>query len=160
MAKKGKKVNYAEPARIDNRRARFDYHLDDHLECGIELQGTEIKQIRAGQVQLSDAFVKVESGELYLHGVHIDPYTHAAQFANHETKRRRRLLAHKREIHKLDRATQERGVTLIPTQIYFKDGRAKVEVAVARGKKQHDKRQDLKQKAAEADIRRAMSRRA
>ena len=146
-----------EPATIDNRRARFDYHLDAHLECGIELQGTEIKQIRLGQVQLADAYVRVESGELYLHGVHIDPYQHAAQFANHETKRRRRLLAHKREIRKFEHETQERGVTLIPTRIYFKDGRAKCEVAVARGKKQHDKREDLKKKAAEADIRRALS---
>ena len=154
-AKDNKKPDNA--PRIVNRRASFDYHIDERLECGIKLHGTEIKQLRLGQAQVVDAFARIDKGELFLYGIHIDPYTHAGQFANHVPKRPRKLLAHKREIAKLDRLTQERGVTLIPTVIYFKDGRAKVEIGVARGKKQHDKRADLKAKASDREIRRAMS---
>ena len=157
MAKPKKETH--EP-RIVNRRASFDYHIDDRLECGIVLHGTEVKQLRQGEAQIADGFARVENGQLLVYGVHIEPYTHAGQFANHVPKRPRKLLAHKREIRRLEKATQERGVTLIPTVIYWKDGRAKVEVGVARGKKQFDKRQDLKQKAADRDIRRAMSQRA
>ena len=145
--------------RIVNRRAAFDYHIDDRLECGMELRGTEVKQLRLGQAQMSDAFAIVEGTQLFLHNLYIDPYRHASEFHNHEPKRVRRLLAHRREIARLAKATQERGVTLIPTVIYFKDGRAKVEIGLARGKKAFDKRQDLKKKAADRDIRRAMSRR-
>ncbi len=145
--------------RIANRRASFDYHIDDRLECGIQLKGTEVKQLRLGQAQMSDAYAAVEGGQLILHNLYIDPYKHASEFHNHEPKRPRRLLAHKREIARLARATQERGVTLIPTAIYFKEGRAKVEIGLARGKRAYDKRQDLKKKAADSDMRRAMSRR-
>ncbi len=159
MAKKGNKSASNEPPRIVNRKARFDYHIDDTLECGIKLVGTEVKQLRLGQAQMADAFARVEAGQLWLFGIHIDPYPHASIAMNHEPRRNRRLLAHKREITKLDIATQDRGVTLIPLAIYFKDGRAKVEIGIARGKKQFDKRQDLKTKAAEADMRRAMSKR-
>ena len=158
MAKKGKKPDLSAPPRIVNRKARFDYHVDDTLECGVDLRGTEVKQLRLGQAQMADAFARVDGGQLFLHGVHIDPYQHAGELANHEPRRVRRLLAHRREIRRLDDAAQQRGVTLVPLSIYFKDGRAKVEVAVARGKKQHDKREDLKRKEAERDIRRAMSR--
>ena len=157
MAKKGKKADLSDPPRIVNRKARFDYHVDDVLECGIDLQGTEVKQLRLGQAQMADAYARIDAGQLSLHGVHIDPYQHAGELANHEPRRVRRLLAHRREIRRLDDATRERGVTLVPLSIYFKDGRAKVEIAVARGKKQHDKREDLKRKAAERDIRRAMA---
>ena len=143
--------------RITNKRATFDYHIDDRLECGIVLHGTEVKQLRKGEAQIADGFARVEGGELLVYGIHIEPYQHAGQFANHVPKRPRKLLAHKREIARLDKASQERGVTLIPTVIYWKEGRAKVEVGVARGKKTFDKRQDLKAKAAERDIRRAMS---
>jgi SsrA-binding protein len=145
--------------RIVNRRATFDYHIDDRLECGIQLKGTEVKQLRLGQAQMSDAFAAVDKGQLFLHNLYIDPYRHASEAANHEPKRLRKLLAHKREITRLARATQERGVTLIPTAIYFKDGRAKVEIGLARGKRAFDKRQDLKKKAADRDIRKAISRR-
>ncbi len=148
-----------QPPRIVNRRAGFDYHFDDRLECGIELRGTEVKQLRLGQAQMSDAFAAVEGNQLFLHNLWIDPYRHAGEHANHEPKRTRRLLAHRREINRLARATQERGVTLIPTAIYFKEGRAKVEIGIARGKKAFDKRQDLKKKSADREIRRAMTRR-
>ena len=157
MAAVAKPKKETHEPRILNKRASFDYHIDDRVECGIVLHGTEVKQLRLGQAQIVDGYARVEGGELLVYGVHIDPYQHAGQFANHVPKRPRKLLAHKREIHKLDKLTQERGVTLIPTVIYWKDGRAKVEVGVARGKKQYDKRQDLKQKAADRDIRRAMS---
>ena len=153
-----KKPDNLEP-RIANRRANFDYHIDDKLECGIVLHGTEVKMLRLGQAQIVDGYARVERGELLVYGVHIEPYTHAGQFANHVPKRPRKLLAHKREIARLDKASQERGVTLVPTQIYWKDGRAKVEVGVARGKKAFDKREDLKKKAADREVRREMSRR-
>lgn len=153
------KEKSAAPPRIVNRRATFDYHIDERLECGVELRGTEVKQLRLGQAQMADAYAFIERGELFLHGVHIDPYPLAAEFLNHEPRRIRKLLAHRREIEKLGKATQERGVTLVPTQIYFKDGRAKVEIGVARGKRAFDKREDLKKKAADRDIRRAMARR-
>ena len=145
--------------RIVNRRATFDYHIDDRLECGIELVGTEVKQLRLGQAQMADAYAAVEGRQLFLHNLWIDPYRHAAEHANHQPKRTRRLLAHKREIDKLARATQERGVTLVPTAIYFKEGRAKVEIGTARGKRAFDKREDLKRKSADREIRKAMSRR-
>ena len=157
--KKGKKADLSDPPAILNRRAKFDYHIDDTLECGIERLGTEVKQLRLGQAQMADAYARIDRGQLYLHGIHIDPYQHAGELANHEPRRVRRLLAHRREITKLDDATRERGVTLVPLRIYFKEGRAKVEVGVARGKRTVDKRQDLKAKAAERDIRRAMARR-
>jgi SsrA-binding protein len=157
--KKGKKTDLADPPQIVNRRARFDFHIDDTVECGMELLGTEVKQLRHGQAQMADAFARVEREQLWLHGVHIDPYPHAGEQANHEPRRLRRLLAHRREIDKLDAVSQERGITLVPLRIYFKDGRAKVEVGVARGKKMHDKRQDLKKKDADREIRRAMSQR-
>lgn len=144
--------------RIVNRRASFDYHIDDRLECGIELRGTEVKQLRLGQAQMSDAYAAVEGSQLFLHNLYIDPYRHAAEAANHEPKRVRRLLAHRREIARLAAATQQRGITLIPTAIYFKEGRAKVEIGLARGKRAYDKRQDLKKKASDREIRKAMAR--
>ena len=142
--------------RIVNRRAAFDYHIDDRLECGMELRGTEVKQLRLGQAQMSDAFAIVEGTQLFLHNLYIDPYRHASEFHNHEPKRVRRLLAHRREIARLAKATQERGVTLIPTVIYFKDGRAKVEIGLARGKKSYDKRHSIKERDWQRDKQRLM----
>lgn len=156
MAKPGDKIQ--NPPRILNRRASFDYHIDDRLECGIELRGTEVKQLRLGQAQMSDAYAAVEGTQLFLHNLYIDPYRHASELANHEPKRIRRLLAHRREIARLAAATQQRGITLIPTAIYFKEGRAKVEIGLARGKRAYDKRQDLKKKASDREIRKAMAR--
>ena len=145
--------------RIENRKAWHDYHIDAKLECGIALQGTEVKSLREGKGMINDAFARVERGQLILYDAHIDPYTKAAIVYNHEPKRARRLLAHHREIKKLDEATQIKGTTLIPLAIYFKDGRAKVEIGVARGKQHHDKRDAIRKKEQDREIRRAMSHR-
>ena len=145
--------------RIENRRAWHDYHIDAKLECGMALVGSEVKALREGKAQLQDAFARVENGELILYQCHIDPYTKAALAYNHEPTRPRKLLAHRREIKKLDNETQQRGTTLIPLAIYFKDGRAKVELGVARGKQQHDKRDAIRKKEMDRELRRAMSHR-
>jgi SsrA-binding protein len=144
--------------RISNRRALHEYFISAKLECGIALLGSEVKSLRAGKAQLQEAFARVENGQLVLHGCHIDPYVQAS-IHNHEPLRERRLLAHKREIKKLEDETHERGTTLIPLAIYFKDGRAKVEIGVARGKQHHDKRQSIKKKEMEREMRKAMSQR-
>ena len=145
--------------RIENRKAWHDYHIDAKLECGIALQGTEVKSLREGKGMINDAFARVERGQLILYDAHIDPYAKAAIVYNHEPKRPRRLLAHKREIQKLDEATQIKGTTLVPLAIYFKDGRAKVELGVGRGKQHHDKRDAIRKKEQDREIRRAMSHR-
>ena len=155
-AGKDKRDNLA--PRINNRRALHEYHIDARLECGIVLLGSEVKSLRAGRAQLHDAFARVERGELILHDLHIDPYEKAS-VANHVPAAERKLLAHRREIKKLEAATQERGTTLIPLAIYFKDGRAKVELAVARGKQHFDKRASIKEREMDRDLRRAMSHR-
>lgn len=143
--------------RIANRRALHDYHIDAKLECGIALVGSEVKALRQGLAQLQDAYCRVENGRLVLHGCHIDPYKQAAIVYNHQPRRMRYLLAHRREIKKLAAAQDERGVTLVPLAIYFKDGRAKVEVAVAKGKHAFDKRSAIKKKEADRDLRRLQS---
>ena len=144
--------------RIENRRAWHDYFIEAKLECGIVLLGSEVKSLRLGKAQLQEAYARVENGELILHGCHIDPYEQAGQLS-HEPLRPRKLLAHKREIKKLEQETQQRGTTLIPLAIYFKEGRAKVEIGVARGKQHHDKRQSIKKKEMDREIRKAMSQR-
>jgi len=141
--------------RIENRRAFHDYFISAKLECGMALVGSEVKSLRDGKAQLNESFARVERGELILHNAHIDPYAKAAIVYNHEPRRERKLLAKKREIRKLEAESQQRGVTLIPLAIYFKDGRAKVEIGVARGKQQHDKRETIKRKEAERELRRA-----
>src|SRR5438105_7229246 len=156
MASKGK-ANIS--PRIENRRAWHEYHIDAKLECGIVLQGSEVKSLRDGKAQINDAFARVEKGELILYQSHIDPYAKAALVYNHEPNRPRRLLAHRREIKKLDTETQQRGTTLVPLAIYFKDGRAKVELGVARGKQHFDKRASIRKKEQDREIRRAMSHR-
>ena len=144
--------------RIHNRRATHDYFITHRLECGIALVGSEVKSLRAGKAQLQESYAKVENGELMLHGCHIDPYLNAG-ILGHEPLRPRKLLAHKREIKKLAVETSDRGTTLIPLAIYFKDGRAKVEIGVAKGKQQFDKRQSIKKKEMDRDLRKAMSQR-
>lgn len=145
-------------ARISNRRALHDYFIESKLECGIVLVGSEVKSLRAGHAQLQDAYATIEKdGQLYLAGAHIDPYDKAASVYNHEPRRLRKLLAHKREIRKLQNELDIRGTTLIPLAIYFKDGRAKVEIGVARGKQKHDKREAIKRREIDAEMRRAMS---
>lgn len=143
--------------RIENRRAWHDYFIDAKLECGIVLLGSEVKSLRGGKATLADSFAKVEHGELYMYGVHIDPYEKATITA-HEPKRARKLLAHRREIKKLESTMKEKASTLVPLALYFKDGRAKVELGVARGKQHHDKRDSIRKKEMDRELRRAMSR--
>jgi SsrA-binding protein len=139
----------------DNRRARHDYHLSDRLEVGIELTGTEVKSLRDGRVVLQGAFGDIRDGQAYLVGAHIGEYAQG-NVANHDPDRDRRLLLHRREIDRLVGVTRERGVTLIPTKLYFKDGRVKVELAVARGKETRDKRRDLAERDAKRQMERAL----
>ena len=144
--------------RIHNRRATHEYFITHKLECGIALVGSEVKSLRAGKAQLQEAFARIENGELILHGCHIDPYENAS-ILGHEPLRERKLLAHRREIKKLANETADRGTTLIPLAIYFKDGRAKVEIGVARGKQHQDKRQSIKKREMDREMRKAMSQR-
>ncbi len=140
-----------------NKKARFEYFLLEHFEAGLALQGSEIKSIRAGQASLAEAYVRVENGQAWLVDAHIAPYVQANRF-NHDPRRPRRLLLHKREIRELFDAVRQKGVTIVPTRIYLKKGRAKVEIAIAKGKKLHDKRQVLAQREAEREMERALRR--
>jgi len=153
------KPRHNDSPRISNRRALHEYFISAKLECGIALVGSEVKSLRDGKAQLQDAYAHVESGQLYLHGAHIDPYEKAALAYNHDPRRPRKLLAHRREIKKLEGETSVKGTTLIPLAIYFKNGRAKVEIGVARGKHQHDKRDAIRKKEMDRELRRAMSHR-
>lgn len=138
---------------INNRRAFHDYFIDSKLECGMALMGSEVKSLREGKAQLAQAFVRVERGELILHGCHIDPYEKAGKYS-HEPLRERKLLAHKREIRKLEAATAQRGTTIVPLMIYFKEGRVKIEIGLAHGKQQHDKRDAIRKKEQDRALRR------
>jgi len=144
---------------IANRRAFHEYVILAKLECGMALVGSEVKSLRQGKAQLQEAYAAVEDGRLILHNCHIDPYDKAANYG-HEPRRDRILLAHRREIRKLANETQQQGLTLIPLAIYFKGGIAKIELGLARGKKAHDKRDSIRRKEQDRDMRRAMSRRA
>jgi SsrA-binding protein len=155
----GKDPKHNDSPRIHNRRALHEYFIEAKIECGIALVGSEVKSLRDGKAQLQDSFAKVERGQLILHNCHIDPYAKSAMVYNHEPMRERRLLAHRREIKKLEKETEQRGVTLIPLAIYFKDGRAKVEIGVAKGKQHHDKRAAIRKKEQDRELRRAMSQR-
>lgn len=141
-----------------NRRAFHEYEISDRLECGLVLVGTEVKSLRDHHANLEDAYAKLEDGELWLIGAEIPEYGMGNRF-NHKPKRPRKLLAHRREIGKFAGKATQRGFTLVPLRMYFKDGRAKVEIGVARGKQLHDKRQSAKKAEADRDIRRAMSHR-
>jgi len=146
-----------EPVKIitENRKARHNYHILETFEAGIELHGTEVKSMRAGNANLKDSFARVENGELLLYNMHISPYQHGNQF-NHEPKRPRRLLMHKREIMRLLGKTREKGLSLIPLKAYFRGRWVKIELALARGKKLYDKRKDIAERNAQREIRRAM----
>jgi SsrA-binding protein len=152
---KGKKRKVAPGDVATNRQASYRFDLLDRLECGVVLQGTEVKALRAGSAQIKDGYASVRDGELWLHNVHIPPYGPAAR-ENHEPERPRKLLAHRREIERLIGRTQERGLTLVPTRIYFSDGRAKVEIALARGKDRFDKRESIKAREQQRDVERAL----
>ena len=139
-----------------NKRARFDYAIDEVFEAGLVLRGTEVKSLRAGRANLKDAYAETRDGEMFLLHAHINQYEQANRF-NHEPERPRKLLLHKREIHRLAGKTQERGLTLVPTRMYFSRGKAKVELGLAKGKRQYDKRQDLKRRDAQREIARALA---
>lgn len=138
----------------ENRKARHDYFILETYEAGIALKGTEIKSIRAGKVNLKDSFARIEKGEVLLYNVHISPYEHGNR-ENHEPLRTRKLLLHRREINRLVGKTQEKGLALIPLRIYFKRGLAKVELALAKGKKLYDKREALAEREARREMERA-----
>ena len=140
---------------VQNRRARHDYHILEQFETGIALQGTEVKSIRAGQITLKDSYAEVDGGELFLIGVHIAPYEQGNIY-NHDRERRRKLLMHKREIVRIGHTIAEKGFTLVPLRVYFKDGRAKVELGLCRGKHTIDKRQTLRKREQDRDVDRAL----
>ena len=155
MAKKGKRK--AAPGDVaTNRNASYRYNLLERWEAGIELQGSEVKSIRQGGVQIKDAYASLREGEVWLHNMHIAPYGPAAR-DGHDPERPRKLLLHRREIERLIGKTQEKGLTLVPTRVYFKGARAKVEIALAKGKDAFDKRRDLKAKDQRREIDRALA---
>ena len=151
-AQKKKEVRYKE---IRNAKALRDYFVHERFEAGLALKGTEVKSIRAGRAQINDAFGRLDKGELWLFNAHIDEYSFG-NLNNHSARRTRKLLLHKHQIRKISQAMQTEGYTLIPLRMYFKEALVKVEVALCTGKQHHDKRQDLRRRAAEMEIRRAM----
>ena len=142
-----------------NRKARHDYHIDEVFEAGLVLTGTEVKALRAGRASLADGFASITEGEAWLESVYIPEYSQGT-WTNHAPRRRRKLLLHREQIEQMDQATREKGHTLVPLALYFKDGRAKVEIAIARGKKLYDKRHALREQQDQREAERAMSLRA
>jgi SsrA-binding protein len=139
----------------ENRKAFHDYHLLETFEAGVVLLGTEVKAIREGRVNLRDSFARVEEGEVFLYNVNISPYSHRG-YADHEPLRRRKLLLHREEIRKLIGKTVEKGLTLVPIRMYFKDGRVKIAVSLAKGKKDYDKRETIKRRETDRETRAAI----
>jgi SsrA-binding protein len=151
----------AQPGRkvvASNRRARHDYTIEDVVEAGLVLTGTEVKSLRAGRASLADGYGLITGSEAWLHGVHIPEYS-MGTWTNHEPRRVRKLLLHRKEIDKLARSVAERGLTLVPLSLYFSDGKAKVEIALARGKRSYDKRHELAERDARREVERALWRR-
>ncbi len=140
---------------VENRKARHDFFIEDVYEAGMALVGTEVKALRAHKANLRDSYARVKNGELFLHGIHIGAYAPAGQFSHQET-RPRKLLLHRREIDRLSGRVRERGYSIVPLKIYFKDGRAKVEIALAKGKQLHDKREAIARKTTRREIERAL----
>jgi SsrA-binding protein len=145
----------AQSSIAENRKAFHDYHLLETFEAGLVLLGTEVKAIREGRVNLRDSFARLEDGEVYLYNVNISPYSHRG-YADHEPLRRRKLLLHREEIRKLIGKTVEKGMTLVPVRLYFKNGRVKVAVSLAKGKKEYDKRETLKRREVDRETRAAV----
>ncbi|WP_447978620.1 SsrA-binding protein SmpB [Candidatus Nitrospira bockiana] len=142
-----------------NRKAFHDYHIEDKLEAGIVLKGTEVKSLREGKVNLRDSYASVEQGEVLLHHCHISPYSHG-NIMNHDPDRSRKLLLHRKEINKLLGRTQQQGLTIVPLRLYFTaQGKAKVEIGLAKGKKQYDRRESIKAREAGREVERAMKKR-
>lgn len=135
-----------------NRKAFYDYFIEETFEAGIMLTGTEVKSLRAGKANLKDSYARIKDGEIFLLNTHISPYNQADGFKQHEPERTRKLLLHKKEIMKLLGKTREKGYTLVPTKIYFKDGKAKVEIGLARGKTSYDKRDSIKARDVKREI--------
>ncbi|WP_043264557.1 SsrA-binding protein SmpB [Streptomyces sp. CT34] len=157
MAKdKGKDKNAGRKLVAQHKKARHDYHILDTYECGLVLTGTEVKSLRQGRASLVDGFVQIDGNEAWLHNVHIPEYAQGT-WTNHSARRKRKLLMHRAEIDKLESKSQESGHTIVPLSLYFKDGRAKVEIALAKGKKEYDKRQTLREKQDRREAERAMS---
>jgi SsrA-binding protein len=154
--KKGAKRKVGAGDVASNRYASYRYELLERLECGIQLSGTEVKALRSSGAQLKEGYVAIRGGELWLHGVHIPPYAPASR-ENHDPERDRKLLAHRGEIERLEARVAERGLTLVPTRIYFKDSHAKVEIALARGKDLYDKRNTIREREVKRDMERAMN---
>ena len=142
----------------DNRKAFHDYHILETFEAGIALLGTEVKGIREGRANLRDSFARVEAGEVWMFNVHINPYSHRG-YVDHDPKRKRRLLLHKHEIRKLIGKTVEKGLTLVPTRLYFKNGKIKVSLALAKGKQAHDKRETMRRREIDRETRAAVKER-
>ena len=142
----------------DNRKAFHDYHILETFEAGIALLGTEVKGIREGQANLRDAYARVDKGEVWLFNVHINPYSHRG-YVDHDPRRKRRLLLHRYEIRKLIGKTVEKGLTLVPTRLYFKNGKVKVSIGLARGKQDHDKRETLRRREVDRETRAAVKER-
>ncbi|MEU5163535.1 SsrA-binding protein SmpB [Streptomyces sp. NPDC020875] len=139
-----------------NKKARHDYHIIDTYECGLVLTGTEVKSLRQGRASLADGFVQIDGHEAWLHNVHVPEYSQGT-WTNHSARRKRKLLMHRAEIDKLESKAQESGHTVVPLALYFKDGRAKVEIALARGKKEYDKRQTLRERQDRREADKAIS---
>ncbi len=148
----------AQKSIAENRKAFHDYHIVETFEAGVALLGTEVKAIREGNVYLRDSYATVEDGQVWILNVHINPYSHRG-YADHEPTRRRKLLLHKQEIRKLIGRTVEKGMTLVPTRMYFKNGHVKVAIGLAKGKQAHDKRETVKKRDAERETRAAVKER-
>lgn len=151
MAKKEKAIKIV----CQNKQARRNFFIDDTYEAGMVLVGTEVKALREGRANLTDSYAAVKDDEVYLHDMHISPYSHGNRY-NHEPRRKRKLLLHRREIRRIYGKTRERGFTLIPLKVYFKNGKAKVEIGIGKGKKLYDKREDLKRRDDKRDMERAL----
>ena len=160
MAKNAKDADAQDESQpiADNRKAFHDYHILETFEAGIALLGTEVKGIREGRANLRDSYARVEKGEVWLFNVHINPYSHRG-YVDHDPKRKRRLLLHKHEIRKLIGKTVEKGLTLVPTRLYFKNGKVKVAIALAKGKQDRDKRETLRRREIDRETRAAVKER-
>lgn len=156
MPPKGQKKPTGPRPVATNRKARHDFDVLDTFECGIALQGSEVKSIRDGKVQLRDSFGRVENGEVWLYAMHVQPWAYAQGFGAHDPERRRKLLLHRREIEELSARTTQEGLTLVPLSVYFVEGRAKVELGLARGRKTYDKRHALAERDAGREMQRAV----
>jgi len=157
-AQRSSKARQGNKVIATNRRARHDYTIEETVEAGIMLTGTEVKSLRAGRASLADGYAMITDGEVWLHGVHIPEYVQGT-WTNHEPRRVRKLLLHRKEIDRLDRATREGGLTLVPLSLYFSDGKVKIELALARGRRVYDKRQALARRDAAREVERALRRR-